>query len=281
MTQISLYQRAVKDLHTRERKKLYADARELEENPDLTGLAVNMDNMVLRDAKTGTLVLFGQTSRSIKEMELAVALHQNKQYQWLLAEAYEEFSDFVEMAYASVALDDPNFWPLADYGNISLADLGSKDWAWHLERARNKKEVPHSILAQFKRKFPEIGELAFNNACNANLDFALTLIEHLRHLIVHKGGVASDRVKFSKQVLEKAGLFRNGKPSAEHTAIIDGSFGAGEYKNTIALLETRQKSLLPLVIEHSPFDTLTGLLMTYAHLIFVTLNAITQQKQNV
>ena len=273
MAQIQLYQRGVKDIHTRERRKIHEDVQELEQNPHLTDLMVKIDNMVFKDAKTGTTVFFGQTSRTPTEMDLSVVLHQNRQYQWLLVEAYEEFADFVKMAYASVAMVDPNFWPLADYGNITLADLSTKDWAWHLERLKNKKDCPHSILAHLKKRYPEIRELALNNTCDENLDFSLFLIEHLRHIIVHNGGVTSDKAEFSKLVLQKAGLYNNGKPSEEHTARIIGSFGReGEYSNTVALLEIRQHTFLPLVIEVSPFSILTGLLMTYAHLIFVNIN---------
>ena len=84
--------------------------------------------MCFTHPKDGTPYFFGHFKSTIEDRRLSVILHKNKQYQWLLSEAYEEFEDFIEAAYAYAGYADNNFWPLKDYGNISLQDLQNKEF---------------------------------------------------------------------------------------------------------------------------------------------------------
>jgi hypothetical protein len=272
MVQIELYQRAVKELAQKEFKQLCEYAEVLEKNPDFKEMPSSYQNMFFRDAQSGRAILFGHKQSGIEDQKLSVILHKNKQYQWLLAEAYEEFEDFLENIYAYCGLHDPNFWPLVDYGNILLGDVKEKDFIWYLERARNKKDLPHSILNQLRKKCPEITDIEVNNALEQNLRFAVVLIEKLRHFIVHKGGIVHDRAKFIAEVLDKVGLGNNGKPKLEDTNFIGAFFGSEEYSNTILLLEVRTQPEIPLDIHISRIGMLFGYLMTYAHLICEALN---------
>ncbi len=98
-----------------------------------------MHNMSFRNAKTGDAIFYGFKELSIEDRYLHVLLHKNKQYQWLLAEAYEEFEDYIENAYAYYGSINNSFWPLRDYGNIFLSELKNKDFYWYVEQARKEK----------------------------------------------------------------------------------------------------------------------------------------------
>ncbi|MDH5259753.1 MAG: hypothetical protein OEX07_17195 [Gammaproteobacteria bacterium] len=272
MTQIHLYQDAMRNLAKKELKALYKYEQSLENYPDLKELAASHQNMIFRVAKDGSHRFFGYKKSTIEDKRLEVTLHKNKQYQWLLAESYERFEDFLESAYAFAGFTDNNFWPLRDYGNISLRDIKKKPFTWFEERANKKNNTPSSIINKFRESFPEIAHIEINNGLNINLHLAIVLIEHLRHVIVHKGGTVSDKNDFTERVLNKAGLYNNGNPDKNHVSFIHAHFGVGEYKNTILLLEIKTNPEVPLDTFVDIFGALSGYLMAYAHLIFESLS---------
>ena len=276
MTQIYLYQRAANDLMTAEIKELTKHAEFLEERPDLKELEVSVNNMFFNDPISGNPIFYGHKTSTIEERISAVHLHKNKQYQWLLAEAYEEFEDFLEAAYASTGYYDKNFWPLMDYGNISLQDISGKDWDWHYNQVKTKKGLPQSILTIFRQKFKSISEIEKNNKLNYDLKFMLALISQLRHHIVHTAGKVKNKEKFIEKILNDVGLFNNGKPKKENTDFINYFLNGDE--NVIVLLEVRIRKEIPLNIHVSPFDILCRFLLSQAHII--SKNISDHQSQN-
>jgi len=267
MTQIHLYQRAMKNIAKKELNELYQYEKSLEEHPDLKELAFSHDNMFFLNAKDRTHIFFGSIKSSIEDKQLVIVLHQNKQYQWLLAEAYEEFEDFLERIYAFVGFSDNNFWPLQDYGNITLNELKEKPLVWFEEQAK-KKNKPLSIVSKFRESFPEIAALEIENGLKINLRLTIVLIEQLRHIIVHRGGTVSDKSEFIKKVLKKSGLYNNGKADEKYVSYINSYFGSPEFENTIVLLEIGFKTKIPLGMHVNVFSALSGYLMAYAHLVY-------------
>jgi hypothetical protein len=229
--------------------------------------------MTFYDARTGIIKFYNHKKRSLEDRYLHVLLHKNKQYQWLLAEAYEEFEDYLENIYAYYGGINNAFWPLQDYGNISLSELGNKDYAWYAEQAKKKKDIPHSILNRFRKQFPELMTVEATNKLEINLSLAVTLIEKLRHVIVHKGGKVSSKEAFIKLTTQQSGLYNNGNISRDYVNFINLFFGQNEYENLITLLEIRVQPEIPLDIHVSLFDKLTGYLMAYAFLIYEYINS--------
>jgi len=229
--------------------------------------------MYFRAAKDGKHILFAHIKSSLKDMRKAVVLHKNKQYQWLLAEAYEDFKDFIENSYAFAGHIDKNLWPLNDFGRISLTELKEKDFEWFRKRARIKRDVPQSIINRFRDIFPDISRLETENKLGINLRLAVALIESLRHIIVHKSGIVSDKQKFIEDVLKKSGLYNNGKYKDEHKVFIKSFFGARNYKNVVVLLEAGIKPEIPFYIHVNLFEVLSRYLMAYANIILECLQA--------
>lgn len=264
LSDIILFQRAVKKTAQKELKYIEEYAAQFQDKPDIVELSSSHDVMYFSDAVNGTATPYAHRVSSIEDRYLSIVLHKNKQYHWLLAEAYEEFADFLERAYAFMGYRDSNFWPMSDFGKISISDLPTKDFNWHLEHARTKRDLPHSILNRFRKQFPEIVDIETNNALNINLALAVTLIEFLRHIIVHNGGKVSDKSKFIERILKKAGLYNNGRYEDSYVQFIESFFGTGEYENTIALLEIKVDMNVPLDVTIDQFGKLTGYLMAYA-----------------
>lgn len=272
IAQLHLYQRAIQKIAKNELKKLNEYEQSIEYSPDLKELSSSYDNISFRRAKDGEHIFFGMFKRTLEERKNAVVLHKNKQYQWLLAEAYEAFEDFLENAYAFAGFNDNNFWPLQDYGNISLKKVQEKPLSWFVTQAKKKNDTPSSIINKFREIFPEIVSVEQKNSLGVNLRLAIIFIELLRHVIVHKSGTVSDKDEFIKRVLQKAGLYNNGRADEKYIQYINAHFGSAEYENTITLLEVRVYPEIPLDVHVNVFEILSGHLMAYAHLIYESLS---------
>lgn len=162
-------------------------------------------NMSFKSATSGELRFYGfasSTARALIEAQIAVV---NRQYQWLLVDAYELFEDYLEGIYASMAVTDKSSWPLRDFGEATIDELPGKNFDWYLEKSRNKKEVPYSILNRIRLKHPALGHVERANHLNVHLLVAVALIEQMRHHIVHTRGVVSKPDDFYAKVLNKQG----------------------------------------------------------------------------
>lgn len=277
ITQIYLHQRAVNKLAKKELRKSYEDEEFLKNNPDLVEMSSSYDSMIFRSTRTGRAIFFGDKSSSIQDRRVAGTLNKNKQYLWLLVEVHEGFEDYIEDLYAYIGYNDNDFWPLEDYGNITYSELRNKSFEWFQAQARNKKNIPASILNKFREKFPNIAALEHSNKLGINLRLAITLVEFLRHIIVHKNGHVSDKKEFIKRILQKSGLYNNGNYQSLHLSFIEFFFGSGEYQNTIVLVEIPTNPEVPLDTFVNVFEMLPSYLMAYAYMVYEELGK-TQEK---
>lgn len=273
VSQIYLYKSAVKSNARIEFERLI-QYEESFENAESGDVVMSMHNLFFRTAKGKTPYFFDHKKSSLEDKKIAVLLHKNKQYHWLLAEAYEAFEDFIEEAYAFAGYKDKNFWPLSDFGNISLAELDGKDFEWFVTRAKEKRDIPQSILNHFRNKFPSLQQIEANNNFGINLRLAIVLIEHMRHVIVHRKGVVLDKERFVENVLKKSGLYNNGKFDIQHKEFIETFFGSDNFQNTISLLEIRTNPEIPLDTHIDIFEVLGSYLMAYALLIAECLGLV-------
>lgn len=265
---LDLYQRAAKATAKKELQQLNQYAEQLKSNPALEGFSSSSDAMYFYDPRTGTARNYGFRESSVEDRVKLVVFQKNKQYCWLLAEAYEEFEDYLEATYAYLGSQDTSSWLMSDFGNISITDLGDKDYDWYLDRAKNKRDAPQSILTRLRALYPELVDVETNNKLNVNLKLAIELIAHLRHIIVHRGGLVASQGAFLESVLKKCGLWNNGQYHEGYEAFVHKFFGGGEYENVISLLEIRVHPEIPLDIHRDLFGELTGYLMAYAVLVY-------------
>jgi hypothetical protein len=266
VAQIYLYKSAVKDNTGKEFERLVQYEKKFEDVGS-KDVFMSLHNLFFRTAKGNSHYFFGHKESSLEDKKIAVILHKNKQYHWLLAEAYEAFEDFIEEAYAFAGYKDKNFWPLSDFGNISLSELDGKNFEWFANRAKEKRDIPQSILNHFRAKFPHLQLIESNNNFGVNLRLAVVLIEYMRHIIVHRKGVVLDKEKFIENVLKKSGLYNNGKFDIQHKEFIETFFGSDKYQDTISLLEIKTNPEIPFDTHIDIFDVLGSYLMAYALLL--------------
>lgn len=256
MIQLHLTQEVVKGITKEEIRKL----------GKLENQEISSNNFYYRPLEGGELNFYKYKTTSAEERVDFLVIYKDKQYQWLLAEAYEEFEDFLENIYAHIGFKDNNLWKCNDFGNTTINDLQSKDYVWFQEQSKQQK-IKY-ILNRLKDVFPEIKKIDQNNAMNVNLKLAIALIEQLRHVIVHKNGVVNVKEEFIKTVLEKAGLYNNGKPKLDNRDFIEKYFGGGKDENHIRLLDFPQGNGFTTV---NVFQTLTNYLLSYSFFITETI----------
>jgi hypothetical protein len=239
--------------------------------------AVSLQNMSFRTAIDGKHFFYDFQSHSIADEIEHIVRRTNRQYQWLLAEAYEHFEDFMEHCYAAAALADRSNWPLRDYGEIRADELASVSFERLLSHARAKKDKPQSLLNPLRRRIVMLQQFEQSTATDRNYWFFLHLIEQLRHHIVHTRGQVHSRDDFSRKVLEKCGLFNNGQPEAIYTEWIETYVQPDGDSFSIDLLERRAAPIGPMSVYHSIFDELFDALLAYAHLVassFIRLDSV-------
>lgn len=266
IAEIELFQRAAKSASGAELKALLQYAKQIEDSSELNGIRLSSHNMTFRDARSGKINSYHHRTMSIEDRQKEVLFRKNRQYQWLLAEAYEEFRDYLYKIYAYCGITDPNFWPLCDYGNIKLSERDSLDFKWYFEKAK-KNGAPRSILESFRKSFPPLHRIELNNPLEVNLGFAIILVEKLRHFIVHNGGRTFGKDSFIELVAREAGVFNNGNVSDEHKQLVEQFFGASEYANLIALLEIQVQPERLIESYVCRFGILVNFLMSYGHLL--------------
>jgi hypothetical protein len=184
------------------------EVRELESfvgsNPDKIELTSTLHPYFFRKASNGDYRSYGFPEVTLASRRQYISDIKNRQFQWLLAEAYEEFENSLKKVYAYCGMNDPYFWPLEDYGNKSLDEIGQEDFEWHLERTKAKRNAPRSILKQIRARRPQLLNVEETNALGTNLDFAITLVEKFRHIIVHRSGVVGRLDRFVESILKTA-----------------------------------------------------------------------------
>lgn len=173
----------------------------------------------------------------------------------MLSEANEEFEDFLEKIYPYKGFKDNDFWPLKDYENIFISYIKTKDFKWILERAEQKKDIPHSIVNHSRKRYPIIATVENDNKLGVNLRLLVILIENLSHPIVHKNGIVLSKLDFVINTLKKSGLYNNGKSDEKYYLLIISFFEDREYKNLITFLEIKVHPEIPLDIHVGLFNT--------------------------
>lgn len=180
--------------------------REHESNDELKHLPRSIYNMVYHDLRTGHAQVYG-SKRSFLDDQIASAhLHTNRHYQWVLAEAYEAFEDFLEHLYAGMGYIDFDFWPMTDFGNVRISELPTKNFDWFNSQAKQKKNRPASILNILRNSFKTLKELETKNELDYHAGFELILISKLRHLIVHNSGKVENKDEVIQRMLSEAGI---------------------------------------------------------------------------
>lgn len=226
---------------------------------------VSMHNFSFRDIQTGKHIFYDQRDLSIEEVKQHLLLRKNKQYQWLLVEAYEAFEKFLVHVYALVGATCQDCWPMKDYGNVTIAESADNKFSWYLEQSKKKKDLPHSILIALRKKFSALSEAEINNYLNVHLGFAIALTAKLRHQIVHARGWTRSKEDFIADTAKVVGVYNNGNIPEQHSAFAKMFFGADQYEGMVALLEAPTDPNVPIEMYTCRVGILFEILLGYGH----------------
>lgn len=272
------YQSAIRKAADKELQDLIKQEGLLRQAKMQPNKILGMQNLAFRTADTGQYHFYAFKDYTIEVMKDALVLRTNRQYQWLLAEVYELFEDFLEHFYACAAMENKNLWPLRDFGNISLDELYSIGFEMLLKLAKDKKGKPKSLLSPLREKIPRIKVLEKINKLNVNLWFAVNFIEKLRHHIVHTKGIVSDKNKFIDDLMKKVGLYNNGRPDQEHLELINLVLQQQDGKHFVRLLEIPLLSNGPVRSHVNVFNELSNHLLAYSHVLVTSFTQVQSKK---
>lgn len=236
-------------------------------NPDIDEVIRKFNGIQFRNFSffspySGIREFIGYRSIDIKEQADLHFIHKNKQYQWLLVDAYEAFEDFIESIYGCAGYITPSFWSANDFGDISIRDIPLQDLKWFHTQAIKKKNAPKSILHKLRATLPELVNIELNNKTSTNYRLAVTMIENFRHVIVHRNGVFGDKLQFVKKVLSESEVHKKNHEAAGQ--FIEKFTNKLKDVDVIYLLERES------IVSFAYYDTLGSLmdvLLAYAFII--------------
>ncbi|HHN9865796.1 TPA: hypothetical protein ACP7S1_001426 [Escherichia coli] len=86
---------------------------------------------------TGSTLEIGNSSIDLEEkIRLCEAL-KNKQYQWVVTEAYELLEDYIEEIYIYTVCIRNYFWSSSDFGKVEDGEIGKRDVYYKLIKAKS------------------------------------------------------------------------------------------------------------------------------------------------
>nr|WP_315467232.1 hypothetical protein [uncultured Undibacterium sp.] len=202
------------------------------------------------------------------EILLALYFRKNRQFQWMLVQAFEDYEDFIFNVFASLALDDATIWTgRAICKNISLHDISQNGLSWYMGQPKNRKGQVKDKLNTLQAVFPRLKKIEDSNGLNVNLRVGISLVEKLRHLIVHNSGNTNDREFLIDEILKDAGRSITPNASRADREFIEQFLGTSPYDNMISLLEIKN-SEAPSLVVYEPLKVLINLLLDHSHLIY-------------
>jgi hypothetical protein len=254
IAQILWYQRAIKSTADNE----IINLRKLEQQ-EPADASVSFDKFQFLLAQTGDSRIFGRTKKSVKDRKDAVRLHQNSQYRWLLVECYEVFEDFVAEVYIYALKKGKVDWISDIYKFPEGECITSKIYS---EKIAMSGKAHGLILKKFRKTFKPFSEIERKNKLGINLELAISLIEKLRHIIVHKKGVISNKQIFINNLSKETGLSKN----QEFLCFINQFLDVYQESEIISLLE-RPRIDCPIGIYDDMFTLPVNWLLAYSELI--------------
>lgn len=261
-----LTRRNIKEMFSKE-VKVFTEAAN--SNPLGKAKKYSTQAMQFTCLQSGEHIRYGVAQISYGDRLESIWQNKNRQYQWLMAEVYEFFVEFLKKLYSFAGLNDSSFWPMSDFGNISVKEIAGKNYSWFLERARDKRNVPDSILARMRIVIPAIQQIEIDNHIGVNVRFIICLVEELRHVVVHQGGIVRNRQEFIDKVVKKSGI--NGIESQlKCKDFIELYLGTGKFDNHVFLLEmpASDEDAMCQFVFYDIYNSLINLIISYSEVLF-------------
>lgn len=233
-------------------------------------LIISGNSVLYWNIESGTHESLDPNINTFSDIMSTITVYQNKQYQWLLVDAYEAFEDFLDELYAYTGFIDNNFWIAKDFGSLSINEIDKQNKEWFNIRVKEIRGRPNVIYKQIKKKIPLLNYHEKRNQLNINLQFEINLISQLRHRIVHNGGVINNKDSFNDSVLNKIGLGPDNPNRKKYEGEINNYIGTRKIYNRLEIILYKHRikddqSGLPTHIDR--LDTHISTLTSYATLL--------------
>lgn len=259
---VVLYQRDIKQIHKNQISHLISLNKVYKNNKHLSKIPLSAHNMSFIDPYSHESIVYNVESISVEERFLQLTVRKNREYQFLLMEAYEIFEDTIEEIYAYLGMKDFNFWPLKEIKGSTKENLARKDFNFFKTKASERKggaiRIATKLIDYFKIN-PKID--------NVSLKQRIIFIEKLRHIIVHKRGYISNPIEFTNKVAIDSGTYNNNNINQSLIDYIKFHVSKKEYGNFIILDEYPIPTPFPIGMEHNRFENLINNLMICVYLI--------------
>ena len=201
---------------------------------------------------TGVIVPFKSKKTSIEESVKLIHFHKNKQYQWLLVDAFEIFEDFIISIYELIRELYPEFIVTKD-----KKDNGNM-------QTRNLKRISIDVINSFRLNLNELRDMEISNKIDTNLRLHLNMIEKFRHIIVHKNGKTTNIELIIIDILKKSCLFSDKSKEPEARLTIKSYFGSDDLEGLLILVEKPIFDSSGLSIHINRQENLINVLLSYA-----------------
>lgn len=226
------------------RSAMLNEHRRIEENLRVStangrgDLRISGHSMSYRNIDTGAPVFYDFTERGFDEVREDLISYRNKQYQWVLVEAFELFETFTSTAYAAC-----------------------KTWL-PVENIPKDERGLSAKLNALRQTCPRLVMRETRNARNMNYRSAIALIELFRHIIVHRGGWIQNEARFIGKL--RSLVQKNNSGAADQIIEKDSRFFLypGSHGIEVYLLERPDRGSDHVFTDR--LDTLLGWLLSYS-----------------
>lgn len=264
---VVLLKRDIKDIYNKRISELKSISQNKQRKELIKKFPMSAHNMSFIDPTSGERFFYNHESMYLDDKLLLINNQKNREYQFLLMEAYEIFEDTLEELYAYTMINDRNIWP-NEIKNISNEEIIQKDFKYFCRKANQRKGGAIKIGMQL------IDYLECNIKWEGlSLKQRIIFVEKLRHIIVHKRGYLSDKNEFILKIAKDSGTFNNGKICEKLKEYINCFVSSEENGITVILDECvlTPPPLMPIRIEYNRFELLIDNLMVCIYLIIKKL----------
>lgn len=202
LVDINNYQSFIKN-STKRSLEHYSDQIEKQKTLNIDDL-VDFNSLSTWDLQNNDQKTLGKSENSFEDLIEMTQLQNNRQYQNLLVDAYESYLKYLDELYGYLCFRDNDFWS----DKIQNLDISGKSLESIIGIIKNKNNRHKTICTKLKEKIPTIELLTKINAKNIDFTFELSLIEHLRHWIVHNRGRIDDIDKLIKKIIPNISTFK-------------------------------------------------------------------------
>lgn len=263
LVEISFYKNFIENntkAFIKNNSKQKEERKNLQTNDDF----VSSCNYICYNPYNGRAISLGNKTDTIESRVQTIECHYDKQCQWLLVEAYENFERYLKNLYAHIGYIDNTFWSASDFGNISINEIKNQ----HIEWFQSKKiKNTNDILKQIRKNIPVIGNAENKNKLRKPLRLITIIIEQLRHIIVHNNGKLENKKEFIEKIIKEGGLFKNGKYDTIIYENIDKLFYGDVVRLKKVISKGNYSAGIPIEINYDGFSDLLSNLGSYVIVI--------------